>query len=605
MLLTAANEIPITTDWLYETKYDGFRCVLEWIDQPIIKSRNGNILNDKFPEIIAFCNEISESIKPFLPIVLDGELVYLMNNFQSNFTVVQTRGRMRNHNSVKQHSVAFPCHYIVFDYMKEKGKFITNLAYTERKQKLHNLFNQIQLPKTINYMDKSRIQAIEVFEDSQELWSHVKDSNGEGIVAKIKASHWKADIRSNNWLKVKNWRYVSVIITQYNRTNGLFHGVVYKDNVLVEVVTFRHGLSEDEFNTLVKLFNMNGRKTGEDILRIDASICVEVACIDFAFGKLREPRFSTFNFDKTPEDCTWNNMNRQLNPLPQSIEVTHPQKTIWSANNILKDDYLLYLQQVAPYILPFLQDRLLTVIRYPHGVPGESFYQKNSPDYVPEFVTTKQVRNKNYIVCNDLESLLWLGNQMAIEFHIPFNTIKTEKPTEIVFDLDPPSINDFSLAIDAALHLKSIFNQFGLKSFPKTSGGKGIHIYLPLPFDTFTYDDTRIFSEFVCNFLCEQEPKWFTTERFKKNRNNKLYLDYVQHNEGNTLAAPYSPRGNVNGLISTPLNWDEVNDSLTPTIFTIPFIIERLQKKGNPFNSVNYEENTKQFADILSQLKGN
>ncbi|QOV11580.1 hypothetical protein [Viridibacillus arvi] len=119
----------------------------------------------------------------------------------------------------------------------------------------------------------------------------------------------------------------------------------------------------------------------------------------------------------------------------------------------------------------------------------------------------------------------------------------------------------------------------------------------------FTYDDTCIFSEFVCKFLCEQEPGWFTTERLKKNRNNRLYLDYVQHKAGNTLAAPYSPRGNEKGLISTPLNWAEVNDSLTPTMFTIPAVIERIQKQGNPFHSFIRTENSQQFTNVLSQLK--
>ncbi|WP_246832419.1 hypothetical protein [Viridibacillus sp. FSL H8-0123] len=131
MLLTAADEIPISTEWRFEGKYDGFRCELEWVDEPILKSRNGNILNAKFPEIISFCNEISDRIKPYLPLMLDGELVYLMNNFQSNFSVVQTRGRMRSQSTIKQHASSFPCHYVVFDYMKEKGDSITNQEYTD------------------------------------------------------------------------------------------------------------------------------------------------------------------------------------------------------------------------------------------------------------------------------------------------------------------------------------------------------------------------------------------------------------------------------------------------------------------------------------------
>ena len=140
----------------------------------------------------------------------------------------------------------------------------------------------------------------------------------------------------------------------------------------------------------------------------------------------------------------------------------------------------MYLQRISPYMLPFLKDRLLTVIRFPHGVPGESFYQKNSPDYVPDFVATKKMDDINYIMCNDIETLLWLGNQLALEFHIPFQTVHTNNPTEIVFDLDPPSVKEFSLAVEAAQQMKVIFDQFRLHSFVKTSGGKGIQLYIPI-----------------------------------------------------------------------------------------------------------------------------
>jgi bifunctional non-homologous end joining protein LigD len=296
-------------------------------------------------------------------------------------------------------------------------------------------------------------------------------------------------------------------------------------------------------------------------------------------------------------------MKRQLFPVPKIIQITHPKKPIWPLINMQKDDYLLYLQQISPYILPFLRDRLLTVIRFPHGVGGESFYQKNAPEYIPDFITTKQEDDIHYIICNDVESLLWLGNQLALEFHIPFQTIKTDKPTEIVFDLDPPSVNEFSLAIEAALRMKAIFDKFELRSFVKTSGGKGLQVYIPLPLNTFSYNETRIFTKFVCNFLCEQEPQWFTTERLKKNRNNKLYLDYVQHHEGKTIVAPYSPRGNEKGLIATPLNWIEVDDSLKPDQFSIPAVLERIKNQGNPFRDFRKVIEEQKFQNVLNQLK--
>ncbi|HEX5563921.1 MAG TPA: non-homologous end-joining DNA ligase, partial [Sporosarcina sp.] len=289
--------------------------------------------------------------------------------------------------------------------------------------------------------------------------------------------------------------------------------------------------------------------------------------------------------------------------IPEKVEITHPDKPVWPELGLQKDDFLLYLQTAAPHLLPFLKDRLLTVIRFPHGMLGEGFYQKNVPDYVPDFVQTKVDEDIEYIVCNDLETLLWLGNQLALEMHIPFQTINTKNPTEIVFDLDPPSVNDFSLAVEAAVRMKVIFDQFSLPSYIKTSGGKGLQLYIPLEVDAFTYDDTRVFMKFVCNFLIEQEPQLFTTERLKKNRGNKLYLDYVQHHEGKTIVAPYSTRGNEKGLVATPLRWEEVNGSLRPDAFTIPAVVERLRKEGNPFRDFREKAEGQRLRDVIAHIR--
>ncbi|MGB2870807.1 DNA ligase D [Psychrobacillus psychrotolerans] len=603
MLLTASTEVPIGNEWLYETKYDGFRCILEWDKEPLLKSRNGKLLNNMFPEIISFCHEIYGKIKPFLPLTMDGELVHLVNNFQSDFSKVQLRGRMKNIDTIKNNAELFTCHYVVFDLLIYKGKDLTKLPLTKRKQQMSRLFNKVKLPVSINYQDTNRLQAINVYEDSPLLWDRIVKNNGEGLIAKQTKSTWNSAERTNKWLKIKNWRYISIILTKYDKSNGFFHGVVYQNGLLVEVVTFRHGLSEVELATLITLFQTKGTQLSNNIWELEPSICVEIACIDFDGKKLREPRFHLFKLNTDIQDCSWEQMQKQLYPLPPTTKITHPDKPIWPTSGIQKDDYLMYLQRIAPYMLPFLKDRLLTVIRFPHGVPGESFYQKNSPDYVPDFVATKKMDDINYIMCNDLETLLWLGNQLALEFHIPFQTVHTNNPTEIVFDLDPPSVKEFSLAVEAAQQMKVIFDQFRLHSFVKTSGGKGIQLYIPLEEDSFTYEETGIFTKFICDFLVEQQPKWFTTERLKKNRDNKLYLDYVQHKEGKTIVAPFSPRGNELGLIATPLRWEEVKDSLKPDTFTIPSVLDRITKQGDPFKYFRVNSEKDNFAMVLKQLK--
>ena len=607
MLLTDSIEMPVGEGWLYETKYDGIRCILIWEKgepAPVLKSRNNNVLNEMFPEILRFCEAIYNEVERYLPLMLDGELVYLINDYQSDFSVVQKRGKLRNGKHVEANAESFPCHYIVFDLLEYVGKSKVNSPLTVRKQLLKELFNALNLPTSVKYMDTKRLQAIDVYEDGDLLWRRVKLSNGEGVIAKKSTSKWLESKRTKNWLKIKNWRYVNVLVTKFTKSNGFFDAVVFKDENLIEVVTFKHGFNKDEEKTLMILFMNNGTLISNEIWELPPSICVSIACIDFDGNKLREPRFHSFQLNVDPKECNWQQMQRQLHPIPENVAITHPDKPVFPASKITKDDYLLYLQKVAPYMLPFLKDRLLTTIRYPHGVPGESFYQKNYPDNIPDFVATYLVDDTNFAICNNVETLLWLGNQLAIEFHIPFQPIPIGKPTEIVFDLDPPSVDDFHLAVNAALKLKTILDHFGLQSFVKTSGGKGMQVYIPLPLNAFSYEETGVFTEFVCEFLVQQYPQWFTIERLKKNRGNKLYLDYVQHKEGKTIVAPYSARGNEKGLIATPLHWDEVTEQLRPDMFNIPNVINRINNLGDLFKHFRDVGEKQDFKSVVNQMNG-
>ncbi|WP_180994217.1 non-homologous end-joining DNA ligase [Bacillus sp. Marseille-P3661] len=284
-----------------------------------------------------------------------------------------------------------------------------------------------------------------------------------------------------------------------------------------------------------------------------------------------------------------------------NVQLTHVTKVLWKTKNIRKIDYLNYLMNVSSYMLPFLKNRKLTTIRFPNGIHDEKFYQKNCPEYAPTFIKTKMEDGIKYIICQDKATLLWLGNQSAIEFHIPFSTVGTTKPTEIVFDLDPPSRKDFHLAIEAALLLKESFDKLNLISFVKTSGNKGLQVYIPLPDDTFNYEQTRGFTEFMAQYLIAKEPQWFTTERLKVNRGKKLYVDYIQHAEGKTIIAPYSLRGNEEALVATPLEWKEVTRELHPEQFPIETTKSRLER-GCPFSDFFKAKEQQPFAKVIELL---
>ncbi|KMK70949.1 ATP-dependent DNA ligase [Bacillus safensis] len=604
MRLTPAHDIPTGADWVYELKYDGFRAIFVWEEDEIrLESRTGKQLNEQFPEVMDQCEQLRDEFAPFLPLTLDGELVFLLSEQQSEFAKVQQRGRLKNKEAIHRQAERFPCHFIAFDLLRYKGKPLVDLPLTERKNQLQQVFQDAKLPSSVQLEHPSLLQVIHTDPDSEYMKNLMTMYLAEGLVAKKKTSKWYDNTRSKEWLKMKNWRYVSVIVTRFDKENGYFQGSIYQDSALIEVVQFKHGFSKEEEQSLRTLFQTKGQLTGGSTYEIPPSIVASIACISFDESALREPRFSSFLLDADPSACTFQQMLKQLYPLPTVIDVTHPEKPIVPALQLNKADYLLYLRQVAPYLLPFLRERRLTLIRYPHGTGDEFFYQKSTPDYAPDFVLTDEVDDISYTVCNDPRTLLWLGNQLAMEFHIPFETRDTDRPTEIVFDLDPPSVNEFHLAIEAAKRIKVLLDGLFLTAFIKTSGGKGLQVYIPLKKNAFTYEETRQFTAFICHFLCEQAPDLFTLERLKKNRGNRLYLDYIQHDAGKTIIAPYSPRGNELGLVATPLEWDELyHDELHPSLFTMPAVIERLKEKGDPFRRMRHLVNDDAFRQVLHQL---
>lgn len=609
MKLTPAETLPKGPGWLYEIKYDGFRCLLDWQEDSIrLLSRNGQDLSDRFPEIICGIRETSSAVSPQLPILLDGELVFLLNDVRSDFSVVARRSRLRTKSSIEEQSRLFPCRFAAFDLLETGGEDLRSKSVEERKDKLGRVLRAAGFPFDTDYRNPSPVQGVAAFSEPEPLNSRLITGNGEGLVAKRSGSRWQEGIRSTDWVKVKNWRTVPVVLMGFETENTNFSGCILHEGEWREVVTLRHGFSNEELKTLIALFRENGTEGPPGVFTLAAAIVAEVLTIGESGGKLREPRFSRFLLDKSPETATFQRYRRALEPIPPGVAVTNPDKPLFPKVGIDKDGYLLYLQHAAPYLLPWLEDRPLTVIRYPHGTEdGERFYQKHAPDSIPSFVQTVPGEDGELLLCNSLETLLWLGNQAALELHVPFGRLREGKespyPDEIVFDLDPPDASKFQLAVDASRRLKEVFDGFGLEAFIKTSGGKGMQLYIPIPPGTFTYEETRLFTSFAADYLCEQAPDRFTTERLKKKRGGRLYVDYVQHARGKTIIAPYSTRGAGHAPVATPLEWHELTEDLRPESFTIPTVTERLRTKGDPFLLMEKARLSQPFDAVLKKLK--
>ncbi|MCM3408713.1 DNA ligase D [Metabacillus litoralis] len=604
MLPTLHADIPTGSDWIYETKYDGFRSILTITNTSIeLMSRNEKSLNDNFPEIINEVKKLHKAFEPFLPITLDGELVYLETPHFSNFELLQIRGRLKNKEKILHEAEKHPCRFLAFDLLELKGNSLQSNTLKERKSELKNLFKALNLGTTVDTKTSNLFQYVPCTTDYSTLWQEMKLEDGEGIIAKQHKGKWEAGVRTKQWLKIKNYKRACFFITGYDKENGYFHVGVYAKNNIIQAGVFSHGISSQERDALLQIIRENKQSETANFIEIKPAIVVELQFLSLYKNQLREPSFFTFRFDYHVEDCTWDMLLLKTAPIHQEISITHPDKPLWETVDLKKETFLSYLVQISPYMLPFLQNRLLTVIRFPHGMFGEAFYQKNCPDYAPDFIQTKKHEDIDYIICNNLSTLIWLGNQLAFEYHIPFQTIDTSNPTEIVFDLDPPSKEYFHLAIKAALEMKKIFDQFQLTTFPKLSGNKGLQIHIPISKNSLTYEETRIFTGFIAEFLVTSFPDDFTIERMKKNRGNRLYVDYIQHAEGKTIIAPYSLRGKKEGAyIAAPLYWEEITPQLSVEQFTIEHVLNRVKNSGCPFKKYGESPQDDMLRSLIDQI---
>lgn len=270
------------------------------------------------------------------------------------------------------------------------------------------------------------------------------------------------------------------------------------------------------------------------------------------------------------------------------VRVTNLQKPLWPDAGITKAEYIQYLIEMSPYIVPHLKDRPLTVVRYPHGVGGKSFYQKNAPQDTPEWIETFPVysddskRVIHYILANNTATLIWLANQACLELHPWYSKAQApDSPTNIAIDLDP-TVPGFEKVREVAFGVKAILDELHFPSYPKTSGATGLQIFIPLQAG-FTFDDTRVITEFIGRFMAKKYPHIVTIERMVKDREDKVYVDYLQHAPHKTLVGPYSPRPVKEAKVSAPLTWNELMDGAVPEDFTIRTMPDRIKRVGDLF----------------------
>jgi bifunctional non-homologous end joining protein LigD len=265
-----------------------------------------------------------------------------------------------------------------------------------------------------------------------------------------------------------------------------------------------------------------------------------------------------------------------------------------------------YYYQVAPYILPYLKNRPQSLNRFPNGINGKSFYQKDVtgkvPDWIEKFPYTSEGKQKNFMLCNNDATLLYMASLGCIEFNPWSNTIqKPDNPDWCIIDLDPDR-NSFDQVVETALVTKQILDAAGVDAYCKTSGSTGIHIYIPLG-QKYTYEDSKEFGRVIAHLVNAELPAFTSIERMIANRNKKLYIDFLQNRPQATIAAAYSLRPKPGATVSMPLHWDEVKKGLKMSDFNIYNAMDKIKDQGDIFKPVLGKGiNMKRALEKLSQI---
>lgn len=282
------------------------------------------------------------------------------------------------------------------------------------------------------------------------------------------------------------------------------------------------------------------------------------------------------------------------------VTLSNPDKLLWPNQGITKLMYVQKLATLSPYLLRYCSGRYLTTIRYPDGVTGKSFYQKNCPTPKPDYVSTVANEGIDYVHLDSLPTLLWLGNMACLEFHASFDRIDNpDYPSEWILDLDPSRPEEPRI-MEAAALVGELLDSLHIRSIPKTSGATGVQIIVPVE-RIFTFDELRGLGLFVGEYLTRAYPQLFTIERLVKNRGDLIYVDYLQHYRGKTISAAYTPRARDGAPVSTPLTWEEVRRGCKPGDFHLFNIEERLREKGDLLAGSVAPQNLRSVIDFVTK----
>lgn len=600
MLCTLIDQPFDSTEWLFEIKLDGFRALAELNGKKVeIYSRNLQTFNERFPQLVQHLKALN------LDAVLDGEIVALDAKGVSHFQWLQNDRTEEN------------IYFYVFDILYLKGRDLRSLPLIERKSILKNILKN---DSAIRYLDH-----IEDF--GKKFFQACKKQGLEGIIGKKKESSYATGERSKAWVKIKaELRQEAVIcgFTEPKRSRKNFGALiigVYKNNVLHFAGHVGGGFTEKKLEEVKDLLSpyitkkcpfQTPPKTNTSVTWVEPRFICEVKFKEWTTGgNMRMPIFLGMRADKPVRAVKLEKKMKTQKLVSEKYDfITHPDKLYWEQEQITKGDVLHYYESIAPFILPYLKDRPESLKRFPNGISEKSFFQKNLTT-PPEWLKTTKVihhdKTVNYMMIQDVRSLLFAVNLGCIEIHPWFSRIQNlENPDFLIFDLDPEDV-PFDHVVETAQALHALLDAIQVPSYCKTSGGRGLHIGVPLK-ALYTYEQAKQFAELIALLVHQKLPQIISLERSPKRRQKRVYIDCYQNNFGQTLAAPYSLRAKPGAPVATPLEWKEVKKGLDPAQYTLFNTLERLKKKGDLFKpllqkGIHLEKSLKRLQGLFEKKK--
>lgn len=595
MLATLINKSFNDENWIFEIKWDGYRAIAEFTDKQLkLYSRNGLSFIEKFPSIAEALTTLKHDA------VLDGEIVVLDETGKPDFQKLQHY----------EENTELPLIYYVFDLLFLNGKDVRQLPLLQRKELLQDLLSKNK-NELIRYCDHVQTNGINFFKASakQKL---------EGIIAKKSDSVYTCGIRSKEWLKIKNVNSREAIIVGFTkpRNSREYFGALvlaqYDEGVLKYMghtgTGFNYKTLKELYDKMQPLITKHSPFTEKVKVNMPVTWLKPKLVCELNFseategGLLRHPVFKALRTDKNftevkksteqPAKLEDEKTGNTITVNKQKVTVSNLSKIYWPDEKITKGDMIAYYQNIAPYILPYLKNRPLSLKRNPNGIADEGFFHKDAGEQAPSWVKKINVQSESenktihYIMCNDAASLIYIANLGCIEIN-PWNsaTPALDKPNYMIIDIDPAEKNSFAQVIETALAVKEVLDKAGAACYCKTSGATGLHVYVPMG-AKYTYEQVKNFAHIIAQLTVQKLPAFTSIERSLSKRGQKIYVDFLQNRKGQTLASAYSLRPKPGATVSTPLQWKEVKKGLHPSQFTIKNIFKRLNKTGDLFSPV-------------------